>query len=366
MKNICLIIDTLKGGGAEKIVMTLASALIKLGARADVIVLSNRVDYSLEDIDFRVHIIEKKKHPIRFIQWKKRAADLHKKINELNIKYDLFISHLSSADEICRQAQQPNLYFCIHNTISTSLFVRYQNSRGFTRWWRKIKYTRAIKNLYKNQNLITVSGGVQQDLLDFGIQPNSIQTIYNPCDFENIREAAQRYNVKDKNYIIHVGSFSNQKRQDILIKAYHKSGVDEKLYLLGDNENAAGEKSRRLVADLNLQDKVIFKGFNPNPYPYIKNAKALILSSDYEGLPGVLIEALILGVPIVSTDCPSGPSEIMTGKLSEFLSPVGNVEALATNIRKMLTTPVEITDDHIARFEAGKVAKQYLALCDDD
>ena len=362
-KNICLLIDTLSGGGAERSIITLASALSKLDHRVDVIVLSNKVNYSLKDINFKVHIIEKKRHPIRYIQKLKRSKDLRKKIALLNIKFDLFISNLPSADEICKLSNLPNLYFCIHNTLSMGIFNRYKNSRGLMRLKRKIKYSLSIKNLYKNQNLITVSKGVENDLLDFGIKPKSVQTIYNPFDFENIREQAEEYRINENNYIIHIGRFHTQKRHDVLIHAYQKSGIKEKLLLLGDDKNLLGEKIHQLVCDLNLENKVIFKGFHPNPYPYIKNAKALILSSNFEGLSNVLIEALILRIPVVSTDCPSGPSEILTGELSKFLSPVGDIGALAKNIKKVIEYSPKIKKQHFEKFSAEIAAKKYLELC---
>ncbi len=362
-KNICLIISSLVGGGAERSTITLASVFSKLGHQVDVIVLSNKVDYVLDNINFKIHIIEKKRHPIRYIQKLKRSKDLRNKIAQLNIKFDLFISNLPSADEICKLSNLPNLYFCIRNTLSMGIFSRYKNSRGLMRLKRKIKYSLSIKNLYKNQNLITISKGVKNDLLDFGIKPKSVQTIYNSFDFENIKAQAEEYKINENDYIIHIGRFHGQKRHDVLIRAYVKSGVSEKLLLLGDDKNLVGKKTYQLVRDLNLENKVIFKGFHPNPYPYIKSAKALILSSDFEGFGRVLIEALILRIPVISTDCPSGPSEILTGELSQFLSPVGDIEALAKNIKKVIEYPPKIKKQHFAKFSAEIATKKYLALC---
>jgi len=132
---------------------------------------------------------------------------------------------------------------------------------------------------------------------------------------------------------------------------------------LGDDHQGTGKQIKKLVSDLNLQKKVIFKGFCTNPFPYIKNSKAMILCSDYEGLPTVLIEALILRVPIISTNCLAGPDEILIDELEQFLSPIGDPKALAKNIKKILENPVRITEKYIDRFEAKSSAKKYLALC---
>ncbi len=258
----------------------------------------------------------------------------------------------------------PNTYYCIHAAISPVIEKYYNNKTGIFKIIVKILYQLSVKNLYKNQKLITVSKGVEQDLINLGIQPKTIQTIYNPFNFNDIKKQAEEFPIEEKDYIIHVGRFDGaHKRHDILIHAYKKSGIKEKLLLLGDNDKRDGRLIRKLVIDLKLQDKVIFKGFISNPYPYIKNAKAMILSSDFEGLPTVLIESLILHTPVVSTNCLSGPNEILIHELKPFLSPIRDVNALAKNIKRMVENPVEITDQYIDKFAAEKSAEQYLALC---
>jgi len=89
----------------------------------------------------------------------------------------------------------------------------------------------------------------------------------------------------------------------------------------------------------------------------------MVLSSDYEGLPTVLIESLILKTPVISTNCLSGPSEILIDKLEPFLSPIGDINALAKNIKNMVDNPVKITNKYIDKFSAEKSAEQYLSLC---
>src|SRR5690606_41148696 len=104
----------------------------------------------------------------------------------------------------------------------------------------------------------------------------------------------------EKPYIVNVGKFKQQKRHDILIKAYAKANVQEKLVLVGTGELL--EASKKLVKDLGIEDKVIFTGFKKNPYPYIKHAKLMVVSSDFEGFSIAILEALALGTPIISTE----------------------------------------------------------------
>jgi len=118
-----------------------------------------------------------------------------------------------------------------------------------------------------------------------------------------------------------------------------------------------------LIKSLNLEKKVNIIGFTANPYPLIKNTNLLILSSDYEGLPNVLVEALALNTMVVSTDCPYGPSEILTGSLAPFLSPPGNIDLLSKNIKKALSFPLQEKDISLEKFNIKKTIKEYLSLC---
>jgi glycosyltransferase involved in cell wall biosynthesis len=127
-----------------------------------------------------------------------------------------------------------------------------------------------------------------------------------------------------------------------------------------DEDNLSNIKN--LINELGLENQVIFTGFISNPYSWMKNADLFVLSSDLEGLANVLVESLIVNTMVVSTDCPFGPSEVLTGDLSSFLSPVRDVEALSSNILRALNNPVHITEDYIAKFNAKTIAKQYLSL----
>jgi glycosyltransferase involved in cell wall biosynthesis len=355
-KNICLVIDTLSGnGGAEKATLSLAQELSKLNCRVDVVVLDNKISsYPLDEFGFNVHNIDEVKHPIRQIRALKKVKPLQRKIDEIGIDFDLFVASLGDSRRACKWAKLPNTYYCIHSTVSKT---------RVSKFFRKASYF-FQKMFNEKLNLITVSKGIEQDLLEFGLDSADVQTIYNPFDFSEIKRQAEAYQIDDQDYIVHVGRFGSGKRHDVLIRAYQQSKIKQKLLLLGDDSNKTGGNIKKLVKDLGLQDKVIFKGFNSNPFPYVKNAKALVLSSDFEGFGMVLVEALVLGTPIVSTDCPSGPNEILVDELKSFLSPVGDSEALAKNIKKMVDNPVKITQNYSNRFSAEVSAKQYLVLCD--
>jgi len=368
MKNIGFVIDSLNGGGAERVVLNLTKKIVELGHVVHIFILKDEVDYKIDRNVFKLHIISNtgKVHPIRFFNKRKLATLLRKKIDEQDVKFNLFVSHLEMSDEVSKIANLPNLYHCVHGVISQFVESKYKNTKGFKKFRRKIKYFYKMKKQYDNTNLITVSKGVADDLIKFGIKPHSYTTIYNPFDFDIIRKNAREEDVDEDNYIICVARFAKDKGHDLLIKAYADSNIEQKLLLLGTTDKPSDEEQlvnlKNLIHELHLEDKVIFKGFIANPYPWIKKAKTLVLSSNHEALPTVLIESLILNTQVVSTNCPTGPAEILEGDLSQFLSPVGDIEALSANIKKAIDNPVNITSKQIDKFFAKEVAEQYIKL----
>ena len=369
MSNIGFIIDSLNGGGAERVVLNLSKKIVELGHIVHIFILKNEIDYKFDKSLFATHVISDsgKVHPIRFFSKRKLAKLLRAQIDAQSIEFDLFVSHLEMSDEITKLAKLPNLHHCIHGVISKFVESKYKNTTGLKRLRRKYKYFLKMRNQYSNTKLITVSKGVADDLIKFGIKPKSYTTIYNLFDFDYIKEKANEEAISESDYIICVARFAKDKRHDVLIKAYKDANIREKLLLLGTTDKLSDEENlsciKQMIIDLGIEDKVIFKGFIPNPYPWIQKAKALILSSDHEALPTVLIESLILKTQVVSTNCPTGPAEILDGELKEFLSPVGDVAALSSNIRKALKNPLHIESKYIEKFSADKIANQYIDLC---
>jgi len=122
-------------------------------------------------------------------------------------------------------------------------------------------------------------------------------------------------------------------------------------------------KAFKLAKEYGIAERLVVPGFEQNPYNWIKHAQALVLSSDFEGLPTVLIEALAVGTPVVSTNCTFGPSEILTGELANYLVPVGNSEELAAKIKHVLANKPSVESaDILQKVNAEQVSQQYLAL----
>jgi glycosyltransferase involved in cell wall biosynthesis len=123
------------------------------------------------------------------------------------------------------------------------------------------------------------------------------------------------------------------------------------------------EKALKLAQKHGVAEQLILPGFQRNPYNWIQSAEALVLSSDYEGLPTVLLEAIALGTKVVSTACPHGPDEILTEELSRYLVPRRDPEALAKAIDEVLLKEIALDQASIlGKVSSDKVAQQYLAL----
>jgi glycosyltransferase involved in cell wall biosynthesis len=259
---------------------------------------------------------------------------------------DLVLSNLLIVDRLVAHSRF-NKHIIIHNTISAEL--KYL-SVSFDEY----------KRVYEGQSLVCVSKGVMNDLSEVLTQQpaEKLNYIYNPVDQAYIEKAANAdVEVPRGEYIIHVGSFSASKRHDLLIRAYASSGIEEKLVLVGKGK--LENELKELVSELGVEDKVLFLGFRANPYPLIKKAKLLVLSSDYEGLPTVILEALSLGVPVVSTNCKSGPSEMLP---PANLCVVGDLNGLAELMQTALITPAKYIVPLAQQFTPEYTSRQYLNL----
>lgn len=361
-RRILLVIDSLGGGGAERAVLTLARTLLTLGHGVQLVTMIGARDYEV-DFDIQIHSVNltRAEGKRRYRNAGRRFRELAGRLEAAEGCFDLIVSHLNMSDRVVARSGVPNVHSCLHSMVSHDSLGRKNRFRR----WRKLRH---IRSIYNGRELITVSDGIGEDLKSLpGLDPKTVQTIYDPLDFGRIREAARGDNpYSNERYIVHVGRFSEVKRHDRLLRAYAASGLEERLVLLGQGEMRSAAET--LVRELKIQDQVIFAGFTENPYPIIRDAKALVLTSDYEGFGLVLVEALALGVPAVSTDCPTGPREILTGELAEMLVPIEDQGKLAAAMKRAVKLRKEgafrVPADALERFDVRNVARQFLALAE--
>lgn len=358
-KTILFLIDGLAGGGAERVVLTLAEAMAKKGHEVTVVSLRAECSYSLPK-GVRYHLIEDSyRGPFyRQTEIRRRAQVLDRELKALfsNKKIDLVFSHLPKTDRIVAASKYlKNVWFCLHCALSAGELGK---KTGWKRWRKR----QQLIKTYSQKRLITVSKELQQDVLAVGICPAALETIYNPFDLEKIRVAAQeRSALEGEKFLLHVGRLHPQKRQDRLLSAFKLSGYSGKLVLLGEGESTVKKALIEQAISEGIVDRVIFTHFVPNPYPLMRAAEAVVLSSDYEGFGNVLVEALACGTQAISTNCPYGPAEILRGALAQGLSEL-TAESLAEAIKRTLASPVTITEEMLAPFTVEESVRRYSVL----
>jgi glycosyltransferase involved in cell wall biosynthesis len=213
-----------------------------------------------------------------------------------------------------------------------------------------------------------VSAGVADDLAGLsGIARDSISVIYNPVLTrpEAATDGAAAEAVWDGwrgPRVITVGRLKAQKNHALLIKAFKRmlSSHDARLLILGTGELA--EATAAIARAEGIADKVLMPGAVSNPTAYYRSSNVFVLSSDYEGFGNVIVEALASGVPVVSTNCRSGPSEILENGRYGRLVPVRDVAALAGAMADALVMnhDREELKRRAADFAPGLIAEQYL------
>ena len=192
--------------------------------------------------------------------------------------------------------------------------------------------------------IVAVSEGVADDMVRSGVVPSRdrIRVIYNPVISPDLHEKAKAavdhpwFAAGEPPVFLNVGRLTAQKDQATLLKGFASLRKRHRARLLILGEGELRSELEGLIAELGIGEDVSLPGFCENPYAFMSRTTGFVLSSGWEGLPTVLIEAASLGVPVISTDCPSGPREILKEGALGTLVPVGDSEALATAMEKLL------------------------------
>ena len=229
-----------------------------------------------------------------------------------------------------------------------------------------------VKIFYRfADKIIAVSEGIKTNLVEeFRIAAGSIEIIYNPIDIDRINELSRMplehpFFQGSAPVILAIGRLVRQKRFDLLIRAFREvlSELDARLIIAG--EGPERESLQRLAKDLGIGEKISLVGFQANPYAFLSKADVFVLSSSYEGLPMVLLEALACGTPVISTDCKSGPREILDNGRCGLLVPEGDEGALAEGIVRLVRDKaLQEALSHLGKkrardFSIDEVFKQY-------
>lgn len=312
----------LAGGGAEKALAKIAAGLSSRGHTVDFLVCEDKGDHPPPPGCGFQALSRTASHG--WFGKRRLAWSLRRRLGRQH--YDLLVSTLPFADEIAALARLPRHVCRIANTLSAEI-ARLPTEKAARRRDRYLA-------LYGRRSLVAVSQGVATDLA--GHFAAQARVIANPFDVEAIRRRATEPSKRPSTpYVLHVGRHAAQKRHDLLLDAFACLETSHHLVLLTPPD----PELRSKITARGLEHRVVIAGFQANPYPWMAGADLLVLCSDHEGLPNVLIEALACGTRIVSTDCPSGPREILVDELAVGLVPCGDPKALAYAMAQALARP---------------------------
>ncbi|WP_051940203.1 glycosyltransferase [Stenoxybacter acetivorans] len=349
----------LSEGGLSRFVLIMARAFVNLGYKVHIITFQASCDYPPE-ADFHYHLL-----PYSPYAWLPRGLFRQMSSTIRNIinvhRFDRYVrTHIGQADliisnqwidPILRYSRLPNILHVLHGTVSKEHYLN-DNYHKKQKW---------LQHLHEYKVLVAVSRGAAEDYRRYVNERANITAILNPIDRDRILQLSQAFaSPYSGDYLIHVGRFCEAKDHATLLRAYAQSARTLPLVLVGKGHHQ--EQCHRLVQELGIDDHIFFAGAHANPYPLMAHAKGLILSSRNEGMPLVLLEALALSIPVISTDCPSGPNEILP---PHCLSPVADTAALAAQINALADNPTYFKAKFHEEWLPEAVAQQYLARIDE-
>ena len=358
-ERIAIFVPSLRGGGAERVMLCLANGFAARGFKVDLVLAQAEGPY-FNDLSEEVRVVDL--HVSRVLLSLFKLAGYIRKEKPVTL-----LSALNHANVIailaCRLANAgTRLLVSEHNTLTSA-------TRNFSvRRERLLPYL--MRWLYPYADVVSaVSIGVANDLVKaIGIPRECIRVNYNPIYSESLLEKAQEqinepwFAPEMPPVFLAAGRLTEAKGFEILIKAFAKIRKQRHVRLMILGEGAERYKLQSLIDELELNEDVLLAGFKSNPVAYMNRASVFVLSSRWEGFGNVLVEAMACGTPVISTDCPSGPAEILENGKWGRLVPVGDVDALA---EAMAATLDEVDHPDVAKrardFSVDTAVDQYLA-----
>jgi len=358
MKHYLFYIPSLGDGGAERVAVMLANQFSKSGHNVSFVV--NRIDGPNKSL-LTQNVSLYELNPSTHISSIFLFFSLLKKINPDYIH--------------CRLGVCPiiGVLSTLPIAMCGKVGIAYDSLYGpNSRIGGRITYCCASLLSRLSRCTVCVSFDILTELRDrFKASSKKLRVIYNPVDLEEINGKSQKplpeslseYR-QGKPFILAAGRFVEQKDYPTLIRAFHRihRELPHDLVILG--QGPLENDIRAFVKKLPLENRVIFPGFLQNPFPLFRAASLFVLSSASEGFGNVIIEALATGTPVVSTNCPGGPKEILANGKYGRLTPVGDDKALAEAVRLTLKNPLsaDILQKRAGDFSLDKIANQYQSI----
>lgn len=360
---IALFLPSLRGGGAERVMVNLARGFCERGLSVD-FVLGKAEGPFLSEVPKGVRVFD--------LGAKRVLYALPGLVRYLRQERpDALLSTLAHANVVA-------IWACALGRVPVRLIVReviaLTPSASNAENLRERIMPILIRLFYRYADAIVANARWAADdlVIRWALPREKIKVIYNPINVPEILAKAEEplnhpwFQVGEPPVILGVGRLTKQKDFPTLIRAFAlvRKKISTRLVIAGEGREQA--KLEALVQELGLEKDVALLGFVENPYRFMKRAAVFALSSRWEGLPTVLIEALILGVPIVATNCPSGPAEILEEGRWGQLVQVGDWEGMASAIERALKIKPTVEEIEMrrsiaqSRFGLHKITEEYL------
>lgn len=359
-ERLAILTSTLGGGGAQQSMIRLAAGIADRGYDVD-LVLGRAEGHYADEIHDAVRVVDLRAPRtlfsvpalVRYLR-RERPHAMLAALHHVNI-VSLWARRLAGV--------QTRLVVSERNTLSMA--AQHASS------WRDRLSPRLIDRFYPwADGIVAVSRGVAEDLASVTRIPRDrIQVINNPVVTPRLKEMAKAaldhpwFLPGEPPVILALGRLVPQKDFATLIRAFAevRRRWTARLLILGEGPERA--RLETLAVDSGLRADVGLPGWVANPYPFLVGSSMFVLSSRWEGLPGVLIEAMYCGVPVIATDCPSGPREILDEGRHGRLVAVGDVSALARSIEQSLAGNVpRPTRESWLPYEQEVVVGRYLKV----
>lgn len=358
--KIALLGDTLANGGAERIHSTLSLYFDKQNIEVCNIINLNDITYPYggQLINLGVYL--------------KNGQSVKAKIQRFKALYSILKREKFDFILDFRTRTKPFTESILNAFVFKSNYIPTVHSSYFN--WYFTNNKNIGKLIYqKKKVLICVSSAITEKINQVYNYRN-VQTIYNPIDILAIeKQALEATLVLPQNYIVACGSMhSDIKQFDRLIDCYLQSDLPQtKIHLVIIGEGKQRKALIKYVKQLNMDSFIHLIGYQSNPYSIFKKAKYFVLSSRLEGFPTVLLEALACGIPVISFDCPTGPSEIIDNYKNGMLIPAQDFQQLTQIMNQLANDPNLLSTlklgskKSIERFSIDEIGKEWLKLFND-
>ena len=361
-KKITFIISSLSGGGAENVCISMANIFVKNGWEVDLLILKKKNDNSQSLISKKIKLVTlDASHARTSILPLTKYFFKNKPKIVLLFNYEITVIIL-----ILRLILNLKLTIISRNTNMFTIRLKELKKENY---WSNLVSSNLIKIFYSNSDhVINQCEAMRQDLNSyFPKLINKSSTIYNPISIkiDNFIKKHNLSQIKKQNYLLCIGRLEKQKAFQYAIEAFAKvSNKFPELRLKIVGKGSLENELKKNCIDYGISNKIDFEGFQENIIPYYLYARGTMLTSLYEGYPNVLIESIALNTPVVSFNCPGGPSEIIKDGVNGFIANHLDTDDLSNKIIKLLNTKFNSKDLELSlnKNQINNIYLQYSKL----